>query len=342
MAMSVQMFTVVPAFVQFTGDGGMQPVVYMPFQPAPVQGFSHSRQSSHSSDNSEAGTRVGPPGNFNISKPPGVFNKHSSEKAHGAAALANIIAQIDAGGESKKVALESIQGKVQMLAFDKVGCRVVQKAIEEADPRQAASLAREMGGVVRNAAVCPHANYVLQRIIEVLPASSSSFISEELLGMAAEISQHRAGCRVLCRLTEHAQSDACTQTLLEEVLKSVIPLARHAFGHFVIQSVLEHGTDDQRTQVARALQGQVVQESQGRSSRYVVESALEWCSLDDKAWMIDELTSPPSLMKLSSDQHGCHVLRTLLKCGGEFTQTQAAIAWLRESAAGRRLLQSSK
>merc|ERR1711998_229218 len=102
--------------------------------------------------------------------------------------------------------------------------------------------ALEMQGAVRSAAVCPHANYVIQRIIEVLPASTGSFVAEELQGVAVDIAQNRAGCRVICRLVEHTQSDNRTAVLLEEVIKGALQLSRHTFGHYAIQSLLEHGS----------------------------------------------------------------------------------------------------
>merc|ERR1712070_1226839 len=109
---------------------------------------------------------------------------------------------IEAGGLARQAAIEALVGSVPDLAFDASACRVVQKALEFAEEEEVVALGLELQGRVREAIRSPHANHVVQKLVEVLPLPSLSFVAEEMLGAGPEIARHRYGCRVLCRLVE--------------------------------------------------------------------------------------------------------------------------------------------
>jgi pumilio RNA-binding family len=232
---------------------------------------------------------------------------------------------------------------VNSLSFDKYGCRLVQKAVETAERDVALSLASELQGCIREASRNPHANFVIQRLIEVLPASSTRFITEELQVCAMEVAQHRTGCRVFCRIIEHTQTEGTTKELLDVVAKDSVTLSRHVFGHYVIQSLLEHGTDELRAMVAAAFKGSFFQEAQGRSSKYVVESALQFCSPEDKRGILFELGNDPEFfLKLAEDDSGYYVVRSIVKSFGHHAEVREAVAKLQTSVTGRRMLDDAK
>jgi pumilio RNA-binding family len=107
---------------------------------------------------------------------------------------------------------------------------VVQKAFEVAETAaEREALAKPLQGHVVEAAISPHANHVLQKCIEVLPANQVQFVLQEMKGNAVAAARHRYGCRVLERLIEHCP---WTQTadLVEEVLDNASQLCRHTFG----------------------------------------------------------------------------------------------------------------
>lgn len=279
-----------------------------------------------------------PPGKLGLSS-----QNLAKRHALGAAGYAAVMAQIDEGGEVCNAALESLFGTVKILSFDKHGCRLVQKAIESAETDVAVSFAHEMKGCIREAARNPHANFVIQRIIEVLPATSTKFIVEELLDCVMEVAQHRTGCRVICRVIEHSHVADTTAELFNRIISGTLVLSRHVFGHYVVQSLLEHGTIEQRHRIAGTLQGCLLQESQNRSSKYVIESAIQFCSPEDKQNMLQEIIGlRDNLMKLVDDENGYYVLRAIVQIFGDGSQTAEMIAQLQKSAAGKRLLDDAK
>uniref|UniRef100_A0A7S4Q2B9 PUM-HD domain-containing protein n=1 Tax=Alexandrium monilatum TaxID=311494 RepID=A0A7S4Q2B9_9DINO len=255
-----------------------------------------------------------------------------------------LVDAINAGGEARAAAIASLHGRVAPLSFDAAGCRAVQLALQSADGPAVAEFASELQGHVREAIRSPHANYVIQKVIEVLPAAHFCFIAEELQGQAVEAACHRYGCRVFCRLLEHCPTAPAPAALVDEALMEATALCRHAFGHFVAQSVLEHGLPMQRRRVAAVLLADPLGFARHRSARHVLEGALEHAGTEDRAALVAAFLGcgPGELAELAQDQHGAHLARALLELPGGATaelrtRFRVAVGQLRSSRHGRRL-----
>ncbi|CAE7336296.1 APUM5, partial [Symbiodinium natans] len=224
--------------------------------------------------------------------------------------------QLQAGGDCLSLAMSEISGKVWPLSRDANGCRVVQMAMEKASNGAAKDLAAELHGHVREAAVSPHANYVIQKVITQLSPATSSFIGEELLGNAARFARHRFGCRIMCRLLEHCSSQEGTFKLIDEVLEDpseALDLCRHNFGHHVVQSVLEHGDARYKELIAEVLRHDLLGNASHRSASYVVESALSHCLEKDQQALLQQLSHPNMVAELAQARYGFYVAKTLLQ-----------------------------
>eukprot|EP00928_Gymnodinium_smaydae_P088930 TRINITY_DN72965_c0_g1_i1.p1 TRINITY_DN72965_c0_g1~~TRINITY_DN72965_c0_g1_i1.p1 ORF type:complete len:495 (-),score=81.37 TRINITY_DN72965_c0_g1_i1:506-1990(-) len=212
------------------------------------------------------------------------------------------------GGDSLSNALRDIRGSVRSLSTDSAGCRLVQDALQAADHRDAASLALELRGHVWTTIASPHGNYVVQKMIEVLPASLVAFVAEELRGYALETACHRYGCRVLCRLLEHSASEPSTVALIDEVLKQTGALSSHEYGHYVIESVLEHGNSSHASRVARELRLDLPRYCQDRHATYVIKAALAHGSADCQKLADELLADAEQLLMLAEHRYGHHVV----------------------------------
>merc|ERR1712070_65496 len=110
----------------------------------------------------------------------------------------------------------------------KVSCLAAQLALQEASAHHKALLASGLRGQVRRAAQSKHANYVIQKIVELLPISGVSFVVGELLGFGYETARHRFGCRLLLRILEHmSPGDEVTSSLIDDVLTNAEELCSH-------------------------------------------------------------------------------------------------------------------
>lgn len=245
---------------------------------------------------------------------------------------------LQAGGEARDAALESLKGWVVRLAFAKDGCRVVQEAMTVADHGVAGELLSELKGHVQEALASPHANYVLQALISGLPTATSAFVVQELQTTGAATARHRFGCRVLCRLVEHAGQASDMKALLGEVLEEAEDLCRHSFAHYVMQSMLEH-LPEHRVRIATALRADLAGHARHRCASHVVEAALEYCAEEERRLFVTELLGPGvcNLVDLAQSQYGSFVLKAVLRLQGPHQDE----AWrkLKESA---EIIESSK
>lgn len=202
---------------------------------------------------------------------------------------------------------------------------------------------------MQNAIQSPHGNYVIQKVVEILPNSISGFVAEELRGASGVFARHRYGCRVLCRLFEHAASFAGPLAIANELMWEIVPLSRHVFAHHVMQSILEHGLATHREQIARALVQNPVGNAQDRNAVYVVESAMMNCTYADQQAVIAGvlgrgMQNVPIYVRCLP---GMQILRALVKSEFEHSKEfherlRSLIPQIRTSSQGHRLLHVMK
>lgn len=238
-----------------------------------------------------------------------------TEDAQAREIAAGLLVQMQAGGDSQKLAVASFE----RLAFSsQATSRAAQIALEEAPMAEAVALAAGLRGHVRSAVYSKHANHVVQKITEVMPVARAGFVVDELQGLGHEVARHCFGCRVLCRIMEHlSPSDGNTIQLLEEVLAELDELCSHPFGSFVVRHVLEFGLPEHRRRVVRALCRDVGGYAKHKFGSHVVEAALRHgASEDQRALSAALLADTEQLKALAMHQFGRHVVRALLATPG--------------------------
>lgn len=205
---------------------------------------------------------------------------------------AELMQGLEAGDELRAEALASMRKSVLSLTLDAGGCRVVQFALQVADINAAVDVIADLRGHVVEAMQSPHGNYVLQKIVETLPVVHSGFIAEELGVMGAgAVARHRYGCRVVCRMLEHCAAEEPATTFISEVLAEAGDLCRHAFGHHVIQCIMEHALPGQRELIFDALCCDLSRNVRNRNASFVIEKAFTCCSAEEQNNFVDRLLS---------------------------------------------------
>jgi hypothetical protein len=221
------------------------------------------------------------------------------------------------------LAIDQIRGCVKILAFDVVGCRVLQQVIEKV-PMLAGSVVKELQGCVREAISSPYANFVIIKVVECLPAACRQFVAKELQDFVVEMSRHRFGSRVLRGLvkTSRTDTDTATVALVEEVLLQAHLLKHHECGHRVLEAVLEHGLPVHKQRIVKELlQMQPMPNATDRNMTFVTASALKHCDDEDKAMLFTALVNQPeALVRVAEDEKGCDAIQDLLRIPGESSQ----------------------
>lgn len=229
------------------------------------------------------------------------------------------------------------------------GCRVVQSALDVASSSVKEALLDELHGCVLSALSSPHANFVIQKVIEVFPVSSTNFVAEELATFAAEVARHRFGCRVLSRLVEHhlcsASSSPATNNLVDELLLGADQLIRHNFARHVLELILEHGSQENKHSLAEIIRTNIFDYAKHRSASYVVEKAFAFCAAGDIEAMSRELLMDTErLLALAVHECGVHVVKAAVRADNDYGLRCKALLLadadrLRLSKYGKRLLE---
>jgi hypothetical protein len=228
----------------------------------------------------------------------------------------SLLTRLKAGDELASEALHELHGSVLRLSFDPIGCRVVQEALGTASSSEAVDLVAELRGHVQNAIMSAHGNYVVQKIVEVMPAAKGRFVAEELLGESPQVSRHRYGCRVMCRLLEHYSTDTLTLALVEEILTEASELSHCTYGRHVIESILVNGLPEQSSRIIQALLPGLPAHAIDRNATFVIETALKNASTFDQSLLSTALFNLEPL-SLAEEQFGFHVVRALVKLPGD-------------------------
>lgn len=265
-----------------------------------------------------------------------------SEETHAQEVAAELLRQLRTGADAQWAALQ----RFQHLAFaSKASCRAAQLALVDASCSDAVLLASSLQGHVRRATQNKHANYVAQKVVEVLPMARVAFVVDELQGVAHEVARHNFGCRLLCRILEHlSPNDQATQKLLEELLENVEELCCDAYGGYVVRHILEFGLPEHKHRVLAAILPNAARYAKHQLGSHVVEGALKFCSSDDQRDIAKALLADRDFAALASSQFGRHVVRALLTLPGSLHQDVEDALWqaevqLQRSRFGKGVLQ---
>lgn len=202
---------------------------------------------------------------------------------------------------------------VSKLALKEQGsCRVIQKLLDVLGKNGRDELVSKLTELTDQLYTSPYGNYVLTKIIEVVPRPSLTPIIGELTKLNCKtVAKHRFGCRVLERLIEHCTEEQMND-LLTQCIEEAVELSKHQFGNFVIQSILEHGNDTQRNRILNDLVKDLTGLATHRAASHVVQQALNHCDEEDKTRIAKVLTHNHfTLAKVAANRYGGYVIEEL-------------------------------
>ena len=142
---------------------------------------------------------------------------------HGSGVVCDLFAACRRCSESTNAMTRRLQGSLLRLTKDRWGCRVMQSALEDASSEFQQALAHELQGKALKLCQHLHANFVLQKYVELLPASASTFLLEELI---PDVALHVYGCRVLQRLIEHCSQEPALAVLVDSLIGNITRLEK--------------------------------------------------------------------------------------------------------------------
>lgn len=243
----------------------------------------------------------------------------------------------DAGGD-----------EIWALAMTQAGCREVQDMLDRAPDDEARyNVAFHLRGHVLEAMWSPYANFVVAKAIKCLPADRMQFILDEVMGQedVTQAAKHKFGCRIVQRLFEscgHAQ----IRPLACAVLRDFDELARHPYGNYVIQNLLDNGEEDLKGELFDLVEREVRSLAMDCFGCTVIAAALDERRPRERARRIAAgiVADPGLLMFTACSRHGHTAVARLLQVldGEELRSVRAALQaemeTLRCSRFGRNLV----
>eukprot|EP00747_Dinoflagellata_sp_TGD_P185003 gnl/TRDRNA2_/TRDRNA2_41214_c0_seq1.p1 gnl/TRDRNA2_/TRDRNA2_41214_c0~~gnl/TRDRNA2_/TRDRNA2_41214_c0_seq1.p1 ORF type:complete len:456 (-),score=84.35 gnl/TRDRNA2_/TRDRNA2_41214_c0_seq1:317-1684(-) len=224
------------------------------------------------------------------------------------------------GGVFAHQATDQLRGWVKILSRDREGCWLVQTALDKAERADKEYLVAELQDkdYVLDAIKSPHGNHVISKVVQVMTKPQSAFVADALKGRFCEYAKHIYGCRVVQRLLEHPPAEPVISDFLEELLMEASALAMHKFGHHVMQTFLEHGSQwhcHRRRFIQGSLSGDIMSKATNQYASYVIEQALQVCERADTNRIVEELLllSAESFKELARGPYGHFVVKAVLR-----------------------------
>jgi len=189
------------------------------------------------------------------------------------------------------------------LSMQMYGCRVVQKALEYVGTDRLIAIVGEFENppVLLRCVHDSNGNHVIQKCIEITSKAAQDsdtqpevaeylnsrieIFIEAFKGRIKELSSHPYGCRVIQRILEHGSNDQKT-IILEELRQYYPELIQDMYGNYVIQFVMQHGWESDRQILIKEVQSKLLDFSQHKFASNVVERCLQFANKKDKDEMI--------------------------------------------------------
>lgn len=204
-----------------------------------------------------------------------------------------------------------------MLSRDAQSCRKVQDefdlAASNADTERILELAAEMHGHVWEASRCPHANFVLQKLILISAMhcgpQSVQFVVNELLfkrstHAAVRASQHKFACRIVQRLLEVCSPEQ-VERLVAAILTDAAKLCTDPFGNYVMQHILDYGNKQQAHSIMLVLTMNAEDMSANDAACAVLTKGLSRGSPEDQVALARALLANQELfISMACSRHG--------------------------------------
>merc|ERR1712137_392378 len=250
----------------------------------------------------------------------------------------------NAHGQQCRAATEATEELIRVFAsltFHAEGCRVAQAAIEAAGLDAMVKLASQLRGHVVEAIESPHANYVVQKVIEILPPSQVSFVIKELSGCGMRLVKHSYGVRIFCRLVEHCCKDM-VEDLIAEVTQDVEQLCCDKYGSYFAQHLIEHDCLKRGQQVLGMLVDNPTYYASSWRGCELICFAMGFLDATQRRSLFERfLDDTSTLLQVACSSKGQNLVSTLLalpESGSMQCSLHHAGASLQASRHGRRVL----
>ncbi|EED95072.1 predicted protein, partial [Thalassiosira pseudonana CCMP1335] len=220
------------------------------------------------------------------------------------------------GNDEMKADLKgALTNNMISLSLQMYGCRVIQKALESLDYEVLCELLKEFKQSVLMCIQDQNGNHVMQKCIEVMSikAKEAEFIVDDVLANVETLCCHPYGCRVLQRMLEHCVEFQKTATL-DEIQLVHKTLLDDQYGNYVIQHVLQYGRDSDRDSLLKIIvENDLLKLSRQKFASNVVEKLLKYGNARQRNAIVREMLQVVNESGTSQEGVGSTVLLLMVR-----------------------------
>lgn len=188
--------------------------------------------------------------------------------------------------------VEVAQARTEEMAKHVYGCRVIQRLLEHCTCHQLQHILHRIGEILRPLCVDGFGNFVVQHVLEYGRLEDKQKILRAVTDNILEFARNKCSsnvverCFVIMTAGEHASSleeerKELTQTILGQNALGVVPLQQmmaDRFGNYVVQRMLEHSKNEERTLLLQCLQAAEPHLRESKSSgRHILKVLSRQC-----------------------------------------------------------------
>lgn len=152
----------------------------------------------------------------------------------------------------------------------------------------------------------------MQKIIELVPRQYIDFIMNALRGHVIALSSHNYGCRVVQRMMEHG-TETDKSSIMDELHVEAHKLITDQFGNYVAQHVIKNGKREDHNRMIQLVMDQLIDLCKHKFASNVVEECIEYGSPEIRTTIRERFVTPREgpnpLASLMRDNYGNYVIR---------------------------------
>ena len=206
---------------------------------------------------------------------------------------------------------DSIYVSIPDICKDHMGSKIFQKVYEEqSTPEQQQMILDKIMPEVYNLSKDVFANYVIQRLLEIVNPTNKKKMIKELYTKIKELTLHMYGCRVIQKAIDVGDLEDIREHLLE-LKDELIKCVQDQNGNHVIQKLIEKLPKGEHSEIIKAVKNKVYQLSIHQYGCRAIQRIFEFCTEEEKSAVLKEIY--PIVNDLCIDQYGNYVIQNIVE-----------------------------
>ena len=206
---------------------------------------------------------------------------------------------------------DSIYVSIPDICKDHMGSKIFQKVYEEqSTPEQQQMILDKIMPEVYNLSKDVFANYVIQRLLEIINPTNKKKMIKELYTKIKELTLHMYGCRVIQKAIDVGDLEDIREHLLE-LKDELIKCVQDQNGNHVIQKLIEKLPKGEHSEIIKAVKNKVYQLSIHQYGCRAIQRIFEFCTEEEKSAVLKEIY--PIVNDLCIDQYGNYVIQNIVE-----------------------------